>query len=379
MRDTAEAGEAYLLYHSIGQYSGKAADLKRGMDAFCDSWAACDDGQWGFVLGQRQRFIDLWRGIVNAPEDTMTTTENVTSGLASIIGALPDKYLKGKQVLVAEDCFPSLHFLLTGLAPRLGFTLRTVPLRQGATWVEDEDFIDAWTPEVGLALLTWVSSTSSHRCDLERLVAHGREMGSVIGTDITQAAGLLPYDVHVPEVDFTLSTSLKWMCGTPGAGVIYVSPRLIPECHPDLRGWFSQDNPFSWGLDAFEFATGIRRFDHGTPASVPAVASLPALEWYSGQDHAAILSHNRELSAILLDGFDDLNLRLASPRDPDQRGGSLMVTLPDKLTGADVVSALRDAGIHADSRSQTLRMSPGVITTRAGVEQALETLASIVD
>ena len=30
--------------------------------------------------------------------------------------SLPEGMLKGKRVLASADCFPSLHFLLTGLA-----------------------------------------------------------------------------------------------------------------------------------------------------------------------------------------------------------------------------------------------------------------------
>ena len=158
---------------------------------------------------------------------------------------MPEEKLRGKRVLVAADCFPSVHFLLAGLAQRLGFTLDTVPLRQGATWVEDEDYLNAWGPDVGLALITWVTSTASYRCNLDMLVAHGRQMGSTIGVDITQAAGLIPFDVMQPRIDFAVSTSLKWMCGTPGAGMIYVDQALIADFQPELRGWFSQNNPFS--------------------------------------------------------------------------------------------------------------------------------------
>lgn len=374
MVDQADTGDAYLLYHSIGQYPGKAADMQRALADFSESWAACDDGQWNYVLGRRQRFLDLWSEVINAPEGTVTTTENVTSGLYSVIGALPEHYLKGRKVLVAADGFPSLHFLLSGLAERFGFTLETVPLRQGATWVEEDDLIDAWDADVGVALITWVSSTTSHRADVSRLVAHGREMGSVIGIDLTQGAGLLPYDVQAPAVDFALSTSLKWMCGTPGAGIIYMSETMIPEARPELRGWFSQPNPFSWALDAFDYAPDIRRFDHGTPGAVPAVASVPALEWYAAQDRDALAAHNRELTAVLIDGFDTLKLPLASPRDPEARGGSLMVTLPDSSPADEVVARLRTKGIHVDARSQTLRMSPGAVTTRTGAERALEAL-----
>ena len=370
--------ESYFLYHSIGQYPGKARDLAAAMAAFAVVWGSADDGQWGYVLGRRQRFIDRWRGILNADPGTVTTFENVTSAVHGLLTALPAGHLRGRTVLVGADCFPSNHFLLTGLATVLGFTLRTVPLRQGGSHVEDEDFLDAWTPEVGLALLTWVSSTTSHRIGLRQMVARGRQMGSLVGVDITQGAGLLPFDVAAPEVDFAVSTSLKWMCGTPGAGVLYVSPRLIPHCAPPLRGWFSQPNPFNWDITKFDYAGDIRRFDNGTPAVVAALASLPALDWHAGQDMSALLAHNRALSARIIAGTDALDLALISPRDPDKRGGSVMLRLPDRLPAAGAVAALRSQGITVDARGQTLRLSPGIVTTMAGVERLLEALGRLV-
>ncbi|MDZ7600867.1 MAG: aminotransferase class V-fold PLP-dependent enzyme, partial [Hoeflea sp.] len=251
-------GSGYMLYHSIGQYPGKAQDMARALTAFAECWGAPNDEQWGYALGQRQRFIELWSELLKAPAASLTTTENVTTSLAAIIMALPRDELEGRVVLVAGDCFPSLHFLLSGMEERYGFELRTVPLRDGASWVEDQDVISAWGPEVGLALLTWVSSTSSHRCDLARLMAHGRGQGSVIGVDITQAAGLIDYDCLAVGADFAVSTSLKWMCGSPGGGILQVMPDVIARCQPSLRGWFSQDNIFSWDINAFSYAPDIR-------------------------------------------------------------------------------------------------------------------------
>ena len=370
--------DSYFLYHSIGMYPGKSQDLAAAMTTFAKVWGQPDDGQWAFVLGQRGKFIDRWRGILNAAPHSLTTAENVTQAFHALLAALPAGHLRGRRVLVGADCFPSNHFLLAGMAEKYGFTLQTVPLRQGAAFVEDEDFLDAWTPQVGLALLTWVSSTSSHRIDLKRMVAHGRRMGSLIGTDITQAAGLIPYDVMAPEVDFTLSTSLKWMCGTPGAGILYVSPRLIAHCHPELRGWFSQSNPFNWDITAFAYAPDIRRFDNGTPGCMAALASLPALDWHAGQDKAALLVHNRRLTARLIEAADDLALPLLSPRDPSRRGGSVMLRLPDRQPAAEVVGALRLQGITTDARGQTLRLSPGNLTTMAGVELLVAALTGLL-
>ena len=370
-------GSGYFLYHSIGQYPGKVPDLSAAMTEFATVWGANDDAQWAYALSQRAAFVDRWRAIINAPDGSVTTCENVTSGLHMLITALPDGALRGKRVLVAADCFPSNHFLLTGLAARMGFTLDTVPLRQGSPWVEDEDFIAAWGPDVGLALLTWVSSTSSHRIDLGAMVAHGRQMGSLIGVDITQAAGLLPFDVTKPAVDFTLSTSLKWMCGTPGAGILHVSPALITECHPEFRGWFSQDNPFSWDLDKFAYAPDIRRFDNGTPGTMAAAASLPALNWHATQNPEALLAQNRALTQNLIAAADDLGLGLATPRPEMQRGGSVMLRLADAATAQAALQTLRNARLHADVRGATLRLSPGFVTTTDGVDRLIAALQSL--
>lgn len=352
--------------------------MRRATAEHAEIWGCFDDAQWPMVLPQQQKFIDGWQRLINAPQGTLTTAENVTTALYSLIGALPAHHLKGKRVLIAQDCFPSLHFMLAGVADRFGFTLDTVPMRQGGTWVDDDDMIAAWGDDVGLALLTWVTSTSSHLCDLTALVAHARAQGSLVGVDITQGAGLLPFDVLEPEVDFTVSTSLKWLCGASGAGILHVADPLLQTCAPELRGWFSQPDPFSWDLDKFSYASDIRRFDHGTPSVLAAAASLPALEWNLSQDRAALLAHNRALTAQIVTLADDLKLPLASPRPETCRGGSLMIRCDSAQMAATAVNTLRDAAVFTDARGPILRLSPGVCTTNAGIERLGDCLRKIV-
>ena len=371
--------KGYFLYHSIGMYPGKEAELAEAMAEFSAIYAAPNDKQWGYMLRKRQDFIDYWRHIINAPKGSLTACDSVTQGVHSIVTGMPKHWLRGKRVLIAADCFPSVHYLLTGLAPRLGFTLETVPFRDGATWVEDEDYLDAWGPDVGLALITWVTSTASYRCDIDALVAHGRQMGSLIGVDITQAAGLIPFDVMNPKIDFAVSTSLKWMCGTPGAGMIYVDKPLTLEFEPELRGWFSQNNPFSWALDKFAYAPDIRRFDSGTPACVAAIASVPALKWHAAQDRQEMVRHNRELIDMVIAEADNLGLPLRSPRDAARRGGSMMLKMPSKAEAGAVVGALGVEGISIDFRDAIMRLSPGVLTSADNVAKAFDLAAKVMD
>lgn len=300
---------------------------------------------------------------------TITTAENVTTALHSVIGAIPEVELRGRRILIAADCFPSLHFLLAGAAQRKGFTLDTVPPRPGETWVRDEDFLAKWTPDVAIALLTYVTSTASHRCRVNELVAHGHAKGSLVGIDITQGVGIVPFSVGETPADFVVGSTLKWLCGTTGAGALYVSGPLLQRCHPELRGWFSQENPFSWDLDRFAFASDARRFDHGTPSVAACIASLPALEWHASQDPAKLLAHNRTLGGLIIDMATELNLPLISPRNADERGGSIMVRLPDSVAVEELLGELRKADVYADVRGSALRLSPGNLTSVEGVQR----------
>lgn len=367
-------GSGYFLYHSIGMYPGKAQQVSQALAAFASIWGTPNDAQWPASLEVRGQFLERWRQYIGAPVGTITTAENVTTALYSLIGSLPDRYLRGRRLLIAADCFPSLHFLLAGMAERHGFVLDTVPLQAGQSWVRDEDFIGRWGPDVGVALLTHVTSTASHRCDLQALVAHGRAMGSLVGVDITQGVGIVPFDVESSHADFVVSTTLKWLCGVAGAGVLQIRDDLLRECRPELRGWFSQENIFAWSLDGFAYAPDARRFDHGTPSIMACAACIPALDWHTTQDRAALAAHNRLLVEAIVAAAPALGLDLASPRDAEERGGSVMFRLPAGCDPNAVIQKLRDNLVFADCRGTTLRLSPGNVTTMAGVERLVQGL-----
>ena len=65
---------AYFLYHSIGQYPGKAADMAAALGDFAQTWGALDDAQWSKVLQERETFLTLWRELIDAPEGCLLYT-----------------------------------------------------------------------------------------------------------------------------------------------------------------------------------------------------------------------------------------------------------------------------------------------------------------
>jgi selenocysteine lyase/cysteine desulfurase len=370
-------GSGYFLYHSIGMFPGKAERIHAALADLGNLWGTPNDAQWERSLSIREQFLARWRDLIDVPAGTMTTAENVTTALCSVIGSLPDRYLAGRKLLIAADCFPSLHFLLSGMAERRGFVVQTVPIRPGEAWVRDEDFVAAWGPEVGVALLTWVTSTASHRCDLRALVEHGRKHGSLVGVDITQGVGIVPSTMSAASPDFVVGSTLKWLCGVAGAGVLHVRESLIQECQPELRGWFSQENPFAWALDSFEYAGDARRFDHGTPSILAAAACLPALDWHASKELLLLAEHNRGLCEAVVAGCTAIGLELVSPASAEERGGSVMFRMPASAEPAMVVGRLREQDLFTDCRGNILRISPGNVTAIAGVERLLRALHAL--
>ena len=364
----AESGiGGWLLYHSVGRFPGQEAAMNVVMAEFAHAWCATDDRRWAVADAGRREVFSLWADLIGAPIGSIMGAENVTAAFSAFIEALPAGILAGRSVLIAEDCFPSLHFLLSELAERGGFRLVTVRVRPGGLGVEEEDFLAAWDASVALAVITWVTSTASRRADLSTVIAHARTHGSLVAVDITQGAGILPFDVVKYPVDFAASTCLKWMCGVPGAGVGYIAPALLGTLQPRLRGWFSQPDPFNWQIDRFSLAADARRFDNGTPSYLPYLSTLPGLRWLHATGIEAVRSQNLRLCRKLMDIADAHGLRLASPRDEARRGGTVVVELPDAWDPNEAQRALMRIGLLCDTRGTRMRWSPGPVTEDAAM------------
>ncbi len=352
----------WLLYHSVGRFPGQQRRIVAALTGAAEAWCALDDRRWAVLEAGRAGFLTAAARLLNAPPGSVFAAENVTQAFAAFIDALPPDTLRGRQVLIAADCFPSLHYLLTGLAERNGFTLVTVQGADGGSWVSDDDMLAAWDERVALAILTWVTSTASHRADLERLLTHGRRMASLVVVDATQGLGIVPIDVMALGIDFAATTSLKWLCGVPGAGFGYVRPGLIAETTPARRGWFSKPDPFDWSLDSFTYAGDARRFDSGTPSYLPYIGSLPGITWLLEAGITHVRENNQRLASAMIEVADALHIPVASPRDAGRRGGSVMLELPADAPAGAIVGTLARHGIIADHRGQRLRLSPGPCT-----------------
>src|SRR5262249_4103066 len=154
-------------------------------------------------------------------------------------------------------------------------------------------------------------------------------MGAMIFADLYQSAGTVPVDVRALGVDFATGGSVKWLCGGPGAGYLYVRRDLWPVLEPKMTGWQAHKNPFLFEPSAIEYTGDILRFAHGTP-NVPSMCSaMSGYEIINEVGVENIRAKSVRQTTALIGMAEGAGFSVKSPRNPDQRGGSVVLDVPN--------------------------------------------------
>ena len=191
--------------------------------------------------------------------------------------------------------------------------------------------------------------------------------------DAYQSVGTVPLDVTALGVDFAVGGSVKWLCGGPGAGWLYVRPDLAATLEPALTGWQAHARPFAFEPEQ-DYAEGAARFLTGTP-NVPALyAATAGYDIVEEVGIARIRERSQEQTALLVELLDEAGYPAGSPRDPERRGGTVVVQVPGSK---QVNRGLAERGVICDWRPDVgLRFGPHFFNTddelRFAVEQVVE-------
>ena len=160
--------------------------------------------------------------------------------------------------------------------------------------------------------------------DVEAIVRRAQDAGAYVVLDAYQSAGTVPLDVTALGVDFAVGGSVKWLCGGPGAGWLYVRPDLIDRLEPSVTGWQAHARPFAFETE-LEYADGIARFLTGTP-NVPALyACTPGYDLIEEIGVARIRANSLRQTQLLIDGAESRGFEVRSPREAERRGGTVTV------------------------------------------------------
>jgi kynureninase len=361
----------YLVSHSLGAMPRRAA---RYLQQFADEWStrgvrAWQDGWWeiGRTTG------DLLAPILGVPTGTISMHQNVT--VAQAVIASCHSYEGPRRRIVMSDLeFPSNMYVFEGFR-RYGAEIVYVP-SDDTVRTNLQRMLDAIDERTVLVPLSLVLFKSAFIQDAAAVVEKAHRVGARVILDVYQAAGTVPMNLERLAVDFAVGGSVKWLCGGPGAGYLYVRPDLAPELEPAMAGWAAHKRPFDFATGALEYANAPERFQSGTP-NVPSMYSCRAgYEIVAGIGVDAIRSTSLALTRRLIDRAREQGLRINTPERDEERGGAVIIDAPD---GAAIADELIRREVLVDYRPGAgIRMAPHFYNTLDDIDHAMDVLADIV-
>ena len=211
---------------------------------------------------------------------------------------------------------------------------------------------------------------------IEPIIRRAHEVGAHVILDCYQSAGIVPFDVTALQVDFAVGGSVKWLCGGPGNGWLYVRPDLADRLEPTYTGWQAHERPFSFE-EEMEYAPGAARFLTGTP-NVPALYAATAgydLIEEVGVDR--IRDNSLRQTQLLIDLADAAGFGVRSPRNATRRGGTVTVHVPEF---AAVHRELAERQILCDFRPDAgIRLGPHYYNSDDELRYTIEQIGNIVE
>jgi kynureninase len=235
--------------------------------------------------------------------------------------------------------------------------------------------LDAIDEETQLVSVSHVAFRSSYLQDLAPIVEKAHRVGALVIADLYQSAGTVPIDVRALGLDFATGGSVKWLCGGPGAGYLYVRRDLWPTLRPAATGWVAHEQPFAFAPGPMRYADDAFRFLNGTP-NIPALYSARSgYEIVNEIGVLAIREKSLRQTARLISLADAHGLRVNTCRDPRKRGGVVTIDAPN---GLEVTRQLGRREILVDFRpSAGIRVAPHFYTTDEEIELTVAEIAAV--
>ncbi len=362
----------YLVNHSLGAMPARARDK---MADFLDQWAtrgvrAWGEGWWDMPVTAGNVLAKL----MHAAPESIVMHQNVSVIQASIASAL-DFAGRRNKVVYTDQNFPTVGYVWEAFKKH-GARIEVVPT-DGVS-VDTERLLAAIDEETLVVPISHVTYKSHFLQDAAAICARAREVGAMVVLDTYQSLGTVPIDVTALGVDFVCGGSVKWLCGGPGAGYLYVRPDLLPKLESKITGWAAHAAPFAFESGPQRYATGIRRMLHGSPSVAAFWCATAGYEILLECGVENVRRWSQTLTERLRAGLIEQGFRIHGPTDPARRGGTITVGLAPEENGPAFVKALEFRGVLVDHRPGAgIRVSPHLYTLEDEMDEFVEALVEL--
>jgi kynureninase len=294
----------------------------------------------------------------------------------SIILSCFDLTQKRNKIVYEALNFPSVMYVYAAQAKAAGARVVEVPSTDGMT-IDTERLLAAIDEETLLVPISHVLFKSGFIQDAKAVIDKAHAVGALVVLDVYQSAGTVPINVKELDVDFAVGGSVKWLCGGPGAGYLYVHPALWNKLEPKVTGWMAHRAPFAFAPSEITYADDIHRFLHGSPAIPTLYAAESGYDIINEIGVERIRAKSVRQTTRLIELADEQGWRVNSPRDPAKRGGTVVVDVPH---AAAVVQELTRREVLVDFRPGAgIRIAPHFYTKDEELDVTIREIKNILD
>ena len=362
----------HFASHTLG---AMPAEAEAALIEYTSTWAGRGirawEERWMRVPGELANTLE---SLIQAEPGSISLHANVTMAQAVALSCLQFDPARNRVVCPEED-FPSVLYLYEGLERR-GAEILRVPARDGRR-IDEADLLAAIDERTALVAASHVLFRSAQLLDLTPVVAKARAVGALSMIDAYQSVGIVDVDVRALAPDFLTGGSIKWLCGGPGTGYLYVSPRVHAKLHPALTGWFGHESPFAFDSGPTRLHAGERRFWNGTPCIPAYCAAKPGITIAAEIGGEALREKSLRLTGRLLALADEFGLPVGSPREETRRGGTVCLDVPN---AERVCARLLAEDVLLDFRPGVgIRLAPHHYTRDDEVDEVMRRVRRAVD
>ena len=365
----------YLISHSLGAMPRATFDR---LHEYADIWAtrgvrAWAEGWWDMPVTAGNEIAR----IIGADTNTVVMHQNVSICQSLILSCLlPLTHNPKRNKIVCEELnFPSVMYVYDAHARAHNLRIETVKSDDGIT-IPLERMLAAIDEETLLVPISHVLFKSAFLQDAKAITERAHEVGALVVLDTYQSAGTVPFSVKELNVDFATGGSVKWLCGGPGAGYLYVRPDLIETLQPKTTGWMAHEHPFAFETE-MHYAPNITRFLHGSPAIPALYAAESGYKIINEIGVAAIREKSLRQTQYLIKLAEEAGFQVTSPKDPARRGGT--ITVWDDHAAAITKELIRREFIVDYRPGAGVRISPHFYTKDEELELIVAEMKTIRD
>ena len=360
----------YLISHSLG---AMPKGTYQQLQEYADAWAtrgvrAWADGWWDMPVTVGNEIAR----IIGADPDTVVMHQNVSICQSLVLSCFEPTPERNK-IVYSELNFPSVMYVYEAHARSGKLRIETVKSDDGIT-IPLERMLAAIDETTLLVPFSHVLFKSAFLQDAKAIIDRAHDVGAMVVLDTYQSAGTVPFSVKELDTDFATGGSVKWLCGGPGAGYLYIRPDLHQKLEPKTTGWMAHENPFAFDTD-LRYAKGVNRFLHGSPGIPALFAARAGYAIINEIGVEKIRAKNVSQTEYLIQLADEAGFEVTSPRDSANRGGT--ITIAHEHAAAMAKELIRREFIIDFRPGAGIRISPHFYTSDEELELIIAEMKKI--